>query len=153
MLAIHPGDPSIKRDELQYSVAERHPISPLDTFLDVVRNMFPGTYEWYGDAWLSRTHLENVVQATFQRVQTTYLWPPKRSGAGKGGVGKPEHSFSPLGAPSSHTSVRRRIENVEGMNVLGGCRLPPTARPTAVVFQSPHPRAQVSSSSAPASAS
>uniref|UniRef100_A0A914HW49 Amino acid transporter n=1 Tax=Globodera rostochiensis TaxID=31243 RepID=A0A914HW49_GLORO len=60
VLAIHPGDPSIKQD-LAYLEVQHPPISPLDTFLDVVRNMFP----------------ENVVQASLQRVQTKYFSPKK----------------------------------------------------------------------------
>lgn len=36
VLIIHPGDPTIKSDVL-YNPVEHEPISPLDTFLDVVR--------------------------------------------------------------------------------------------------------------------
>ncbi|KAK6041832.1 hypothetical protein COOONC_20664, partial [Cooperia oncophora] len=55
VMTIHPGDPSIKGEELA-DVADTD-VSPLDTFLDLVRNMFP----------------ENIIQATFERVQTKYV--------------------------------------------------------------------------------
>ena len=109
VLAIHPGDPSTHHYDLQVSEVERSPISPLDTFLDVVRNMFP----------------ENVVQASFTRVKTTYVGTPKRLVAGKGGIGKPEHSLAPLGSPGAllmanySIGAKKRIENMAGMNILG----------------------------------
>uniref|UniRef100_A0A915D2Y3 Amino acid transporter n=1 Tax=Ditylenchus dipsaci TaxID=166011 RepID=A0A915D2Y3_9BILA len=93
VLAIHPGDPSIKHD-LQYNPVEHAPVSPLDTFLDVVRNMFP----------------ENVVQATFQRVQTKNS--PKKQPVQV----KSESSGSGY---ISQQWVKRKTENVKGMNILG----------------------------------
>ncbi|VDM38861.1 unnamed protein product [Toxocara canis] len=55
VLLIHPGDPTIKSSWLD-GVPEEADVSPLDTFLDLIRNMFP----------------ENILQASFQRVQTSY---------------------------------------------------------------------------------
>ncbi|CAJ0603797.1 unnamed protein product [Cylicocyclus nassatus] len=53
VLAIHPGDPRLKATKEN---VETNKISALDTFLDLIRNMFP----------------ENLVQATFERSQTVY---------------------------------------------------------------------------------
>lgn len=68
VLAIHPGQPSIQQGGAPGEEAEHHhSVSPLDTFLDVVRNMFP----------------ENVIQATFQRAQTNYVLQKPKSSRGK----------------------------------------------------------------------
>ncbi|VDM62765.1 unnamed protein product [Angiostrongylus costaricensis] len=56
VMTIHPGDPSIKAGTLP-DVPVDTEVSPLDTFLDLVRNMFP----------------ENIIQATFERVHTMYV--------------------------------------------------------------------------------
>ncbi|CEF71369.1 Excitatory amino acid transporter 2 [Strongyloides ratti] len=58
VLVIHPGDPTIKND-IKVTGATHGNINPLDTFLDLIRNMLP----------------ENIVQATFQRTQTVYIKP------------------------------------------------------------------------------
>ncbi|KAI6239646.1 Amino acid transporter [Aphelenchoides fujianensis] len=68
-----------------YEMHEHSAVSPLDTFLDVIRNMFP----------------ENVIQATFQRVQTDY-YQVKRTG---------QKDAPPI--------TKKRIAYVEGMNILG----------------------------------
>ncbi|CAI5447912.1 unnamed protein product [Caenorhabditis angaria] len=52
---IHPGDPTIKK-EIGDAYLEDTALSTMDTFLDQIRNMFP----------------ENIIQATFQQVQTVY---------------------------------------------------------------------------------
>uniref|UniRef100_A0A183CIR9 Amino acid transporter n=1 Tax=Globodera pallida TaxID=36090 RepID=A0A183CIR9_GLOPA len=105
VLAIHPGDPSIKQD-LAYLEVQHPPISPLDTFLDVVRNMFP----------------ENVVQASLQRVQTKYFSPKK---------GTPHKILQQMTqqkhgetAAQNRTVLfyRKKIENVNGINILGEAR-------------------------------
>ncbi|PIO56545.1 hypothetical protein TELCIR_22055, partial [Teladorsagia circumcincta] len=54
--SIHPGDPSLI-DSLGEGTLENTALSTLDTFLDQIRNMFP----------------ENIIQATFQQVQTYYV--------------------------------------------------------------------------------
>lgn len=55
VLTIHPGDPTIKKDLGEGLQGKT--VSTLDTFLDLIRNMFP----------------ENIVQATFQQGQTKYI--------------------------------------------------------------------------------
>ncbi|KAL3086607.1 hypothetical protein niasHT_037733 [Heterodera trifolii] len=54
--SIHPGDPHVIH-QLGEGTLDDTALSPLDTFLDQIRNMFP----------------ENIVQATFQQVQTNYV--------------------------------------------------------------------------------
>ncbi|KAI6214209.1 hypothetical protein M3Y94_00241000 [Aphelenchoides besseyi] len=85
VLTIHPGDPLITQGA-SYEVHEHNAVSPLDTFLDVVRNMFP----------------ENVIQATFQRVQTDYYQVKPKTNQ-----------------PNAPPIIKKRIGYVEGMNILG----------------------------------
>uniref|UniRef100_A0AC34GRX6 Amino acid transporter n=1 Tax=Panagrolaimus sp. ES5 TaxID=591445 RepID=A0AC34GRX6_9BILA len=85
---IHPGDPTIKR---QLIIQENANISPLDTFLDVLRNMFP----------------ENFVQATFQRVKTVYS--PQND----------NFPFGPNTVLNQTTEFKKEIQYVSGMNILG----------------------------------
>ncbi|CAK5081779.1 unnamed protein product [Meloidogyne enterolobii] len=95
VLVIHPGDPAIKQ-ELAYLEIQHNPISPLDTFLDVIRNMFP----------------ENVIQATMQRTQTKYYFPlNKRTGNKKQDNSSQNNDFTLI--------YRKKIENINGMNILG----------------------------------
>jgi solute carrier family 1 (high affinity glutamate transporter) protein 2 len=54
--SIHPGDPQLTK-RIGEGTLDDTALSTLDTFLDQVRNMFP----------------ENIVQATFQQVQTDYV--------------------------------------------------------------------------------
>ncbi|CAD5216792.1 unnamed protein product [Bursaphelenchus xylophilus] len=54
--SIHPGDPHLTT-KIGEGTLDDTALSTLDTFLDQVRNMFP----------------ENIVQATFQQVQTDYV--------------------------------------------------------------------------------
>ncbi|KAK7873470.1 hypothetical protein R5R35_011817 [Gryllus longicercus] len=54
VLLIHPGDPSIKTHVDTGPPPQR--VSSLDAVLDIVRNLFP----------------DNLIQACFQQVQTTY---------------------------------------------------------------------------------
>ncbi|WKX99009.1 hypothetical protein Q1695_014124 [Nippostrongylus brasiliensis] len=87
VMTIHPGDPSIKAGSLP-DVPVDTEVSPLDTFLDLVRNMFP----------------ENIIQATFERVQTTYV------------AQRPRIS-------KNHTDdiviMKKAISTTRGMNILG----------------------------------
>ncbi|CAK5041929.1 unnamed protein product [Meloidogyne enterolobii] len=95
VLVIHPGDPAIKQ-ELAYLEIQHNPISPLDTFLDVIRNMFP----------------ENVIQATMQRTQTKYYFPlNKKTGNKKQDNFSQNNDFNLI--------YRKKIENINGMNILG----------------------------------
>nr|CAD7413431.1 unnamed protein product [Timema poppensis] len=54
VLMIHPGDPRIKTQV--EGASTRQDVSTLDAILDIVRNLFP----------------DNLMQACFQQVQTTY---------------------------------------------------------------------------------
>uniref|UniRef100_A0A0K0FPZ4 Amino acid transporter n=1 Tax=Strongyloides venezuelensis TaxID=75913 RepID=A0A0K0FPZ4_STRVS len=54
--SIHPGDPTLIHSFGEGTLDDTE-LSPLDTFLDQIRNMFP----------------ENIIQATFQQVQTEYV--------------------------------------------------------------------------------
>ncbi|XP_012277631.1 excitatory amino acid transporter [Orussus abietinus] len=56
VLIIHPGDPRIKATVVAPS-GEQTKVSTLDAILDIIRNMVP----------------ENLVQACFQQVQTSYM--------------------------------------------------------------------------------
>ncbi|KAL7287411.1 hypothetical protein TKK_0018526 [Trichogramma kaykai] len=56
VLVMHPGDPSIKSSHAAVARTDEARVSTLDAILDIVRNMVP----------------ENLVQACFQQVQTTY---------------------------------------------------------------------------------
>lgn len=71
---------------------------------------------------------ENVVQATFQRVQTKYMLkiqpkPPNKIEflhPAQPPLVHPASGFQPLSPNNSHTSQRKKkIENVQGMNILG----------------------------------
>lgn len=88
VLAIHPGDPNIK-EEVGTGAAQKT-VSALDTFLDLVRNMFP----------------QNLVQATFQQTQTKYVWK------------KPTLVNSSQTLNESLRKVAT-VEYKPGMNVLG----------------------------------
>ncbi|KAK0401383.1 hypothetical protein QR680_015752 [Steinernema hermaphroditum] len=54
--SINPGDPALVHS-LGEGTLDDTPLSTLDNFLDQIRNMFP----------------ENIIQATFQQVQTSYI--------------------------------------------------------------------------------
>uniref|UniRef100_A0A914E0K7 Amino acid transporter n=1 Tax=Acrobeloides nanus TaxID=290746 RepID=A0A914E0K7_9BILA len=56
VLIIHPGDKSIKQQNINASSLANTNISALDKFLDIFRNMFP----------------ENIIRATFQQQETNY---------------------------------------------------------------------------------
>ncbi|EGT36339.1 CBN-GLT-6 protein [Caenorhabditis brenneri] len=85
---IHPGDPSIKGTDIAEAPSEGN-VSPLDTFLDLVRNMFP----------------ENIIQATFERMQTTYVAIRPKIASKNGTAG--------------NIIVKRSIGMTKGMNILG----------------------------------
>ncbi|CAI5449042.1 unnamed protein product [Caenorhabditis angaria] len=84
---IHPGNPAIKGDDVINAPSDGH-VSPLDTFLDLVRNMFP----------------ENIIQATFERMQTNYK-----------SVRQPIISKN----GTFEIKKQRNIEMTKGMNILG----------------------------------
>ncbi|KHN86431.1 Excitatory amino acid transporter [Toxocara canis] len=95
VLSIHPGDPTIKQDLGEGT--EGKTVSTLDTFLDLIRNMFP----------------ENIVQATFQQVQTKY--EPIKPKILKKNTTDMMLAFS----NSSMSIMRPSVEYTAGMNVLG----------------------------------
>ncbi|XP_022245179.1 excitatory amino acid transporter-like [Limulus polyphemus] len=66
--AIHPGDPSIK--EGVETDSEDKNVYTLDAFLDLIRNMFP----------------ENLLQACFQQVETTYTKVKAKPSIGRTGT-------------------------------------------------------------------
>ncbi|KAK0162050.1 hypothetical protein PV327_008418 [Microctonus hyperodae] len=95
VLLIHPGDPGM-RNSVAVTVAvepETVRISTLDAILDIVRNMIP----------------ENLIQACFQQVQTTYVKKPVVVI-----IGRENHSDFTL----EHTLVYRDGTNVMGMIVF-----------------------------------
>ncbi|XP_020281179.1 excitatory amino acid transporter-like [Pseudomyrmex gracilis] len=57
VLMIHPGNPQIKTTVAAVVKTEETKVSTLDAILDIIRNMVP----------------ENLVQACFQQVQTSYV--------------------------------------------------------------------------------
>ncbi|KHN78500.1 Putative sodium-dependent excitatory amino acid transporter glt-3 [Toxocara canis] len=89
--SIHPGDPHLIH-MLGEGTLDDTALSTLDTFLDQIRNMFP----------------ENIIQATFQQVQTNYVAVKPRvlkAGAGNGTAEKP--------------IMKPVLEYTNEMNVLG----------------------------------
>uniref|UniRef100_A0A914WFI4 Amino acid transporter n=1 Tax=Plectus sambesii TaxID=2011161 RepID=A0A914WFI4_9BILA len=95
VLAIHPGDPSIKKDMGEGTVEKN--VNTLDTFLDLIRNMFP----------------ENIVQATFQQVQTTYITVKPKF------VKNNDPEALRAIVNGSMDTLKPSVEFKDGMNVLG----------------------------------
>ncbi|KAG1689113.1 Excitatory amino acid transporter 2 [Nymphon striatum] len=92
VLAIHPGDPSIKKN-IGHGASERT-VSTLDAVLDLIRNMFP----------------ENIVSACFQQTETKYVEV-------KSQIVK---NLTELDDPNSNVTSFKRVDSYkEGMNVLG----------------------------------
>ena len=95
VLTIHPGDPTIKKD-LGTGMGGKN-VSTIDTFLDLIRNMFP----------------ENIVQATFQQVQTKYVTIRPKI------VKKNDTAYMAALANGTYDYMKPSVEYVAGMNVLG----------------------------------
>ncbi|XP_065694914.1 excitatory amino acid transporter 2 isoform X5 [Patagioenas fasciata] len=106
VLAIHPGNPKLKRQLGQGKKNDE--VSSLDAFLDLIRNLFP----------------ENLVQACFQQIQTVtkkVLVPPP--------IEEPpnvtDSAFAMMNetvreVPSeSQLVIKKGLEFKDGMNVLG----------------------------------
>ncbi|KAF7414746.1 hypothetical protein HZH68_003235 [Vespula germanica] len=87
VLTIHPGDPKIKNIIITPSMEETK-FSTLDALLDIVRNMIP----------------ENLVQACFQQVQTSYI---KKKVIIIGNMNQSDHVLEPI------------LIYKDGMNVMG----------------------------------
>ncbi|XP_034937906.1 excitatory amino acid transporter-like [Chelonus insularis] len=95
VLLIHPGDPRIKNSvavPVPASPPEASRVSTLDAILDIGRNMVP----------------DNLVQASFQSVQTTYVKKPVVSVAKKNKV---DYIFE-------HSLIYRDGTNVMGLIVF-----------------------------------
>ncbi|KAK2176627.1 hypothetical protein NP493_651g01030 [Ridgeia piscesae] len=105
VLSIHPGNPSIK-EGLGTGAPTKTTVATLDAFLDLIRNLFP----------------ENLLQACFQQVQTTYV--PKKetiippSHGGNLTTISPTMGTNVTEAPP-HVEMMRTLEFKNGMNVLG----------------------------------
>ncbi|CAD5209288.1 unnamed protein product [Bursaphelenchus okinawaensis] len=56
VLIIHPGDPSIRNDDLKPKPIESTNVTALDKIMDLVRNMFP----------------DNIVQSSFNTLETRH---------------------------------------------------------------------------------
>uniref|UniRef100_A0A914CTA5 Amino acid transporter n=1 Tax=Acrobeloides nanus TaxID=290746 RepID=A0A914CTA5_9BILA len=94
VLTIHPGDPAIKQN-LGMETGGKN-VSTVDTFLDLIRNMFP----------------DNIVRATFGQVQTKYIKVrPKVVLANASYLAEVQAGLHDLEKPI--------VEYSDGMNVLG----------------------------------
>ncbi|NWI18320.1 EAA2 protein, partial [Crypturellus soui] len=105
VLAIHPGNPKLKKQLGQGKKNDE--VSSLDAFLDLIRNLFP----------------ENLVQACFQQIQTVtkkVLVPPP--------IEEPanvtDSAFALINgtmreAPEAQMVIKKGLEFKDGMNVLG----------------------------------
>ncbi|KAH0545943.1 excitatory amino acid transporter-like [Cotesia glomerata] len=90
VLAIHPGDPLIKNSVSTTSAfSDASKVSTLDALLDIGRNMVP----------------ENLIQASFQQAQTTYVKKPVIVVFGR--------------TNNSETVIERTLIYKDGTNVLG----------------------------------
>ncbi|KAI1714773.1 sodium:dicarboxylate symporter family domain-containing protein [Ditylenchus destructor] len=108
--SIHPGDPTLIHS-LGEGTLDDTALSTLDTFLDQIRNMFP----------------ENIVQATFQQVQTNYVpvkprVVPRPSMANT--TATPETYVSQVITTGSHVNesamnMKPILEYTNEVNVLG----------------------------------
>lgn len=97
VLSIHPGDPTIKEDLGTGTDAKN--VSTIDTFLDLLRNTFP----------------ENIVQATFQQVQTKYVRVRPKI------LKRNDTDYLEAVANGTYDYFKPSVEYTEGMNVLGEC--------------------------------
>ncbi|XP_065611059.1 excitatory amino acid transporter 2 isoform X1 [Cyrtonyx montezumae] len=106
VLAIHPGNPKLKKQLGQGKKNDE--VSSLDAFLDLIRNLFP----------------ENLVQACFQQIQTVtkkVLVPPP--------IEEPSNVTDSAFAlvnetmreapPEAQLVIKKGLEFKDGMNVLG----------------------------------
>ncbi|KAI6194493.1 Excitatory amino acid transporter 2 [Aphelenchoides besseyi] len=95
VLTIHPGDPTLKKD--LGTATEGQQVSTIDTFLDILRNMFP----------------ENIVQATFQQMQTKYVRVRPKV------LKKNDTETMNLLNSGALDTLVPSVEYILGMNVLG----------------------------------
>ncbi|KAE8606335.1 hypothetical protein XENTR_v10010681 [Xenopus tropicalis] len=102
VLAIHPGDPKLKKQLGKGQ--ENDEVSSLDAFLDLIRNLFP----------------ENLVQACFQQIQTV-----TKKVVVEAPTEEPSNVTDSVFALMNDTvattteEIRKKLEFKDGMNVLG----------------------------------
>uniref|UniRef100_A0A0N4ZB35 Amino acid transporter n=1 Tax=Parastrongyloides trichosuri TaxID=131310 RepID=A0A0N4ZB35_PARTI len=94
--SIHPGDPTLIHSFGEGTLDDTE-LSPLDTFLDQIRNMFP----------------ENIIQATFQQVQTEYIEVKTRVHKVSG------VNDTDLGNMTEPVIMKPTLKYTNEMNVLG----------------------------------
>ncbi|XP_056348142.1 excitatory amino acid transporter 2 isoform X5 [Oenanthe melanoleuca] len=103
VLAIHPGNPKLKKQLGQGKKNDE--VSSLDAFLDLIRNLFP----------------ENLVQACFQQIQTVTKKvlvplpveePPNVTDSALAMVNE-------TAPPEAQMVIKKGLEFKDGMNVLG----------------------------------
>uniref|UniRef100_A0A8C4VDC3 Amino acid transporter n=1 Tax=Falco tinnunculus TaxID=100819 RepID=A0A8C4VDC3_FALTI len=106
VLAIHPGNPKLKKQLGQGKKNDE--VSSLDAFLDLIRNLFP----------------ENLVQACFQQIQTVtkkVLVPPPIEEL----PNVTDSAFALMNEtvreapPEAQLVIKKGLEFKDGMNVLG----------------------------------
>ncbi|XP_071601143.1 excitatory amino acid transporter 2 isoform X3 [Heliangelus exortis] len=106
VLAIHPGNPKLKKQLGQGKKNDE--VSSLDAFLDLIRNLFP----------------ENLVQACFQQIQTVtkkVLVPQpieEPSNVTDSAIAMLNETV-PEAPPEAQMVIKKGLEFKDGMNVLG----------------------------------
>ncbi|NXX45486.1 EAA2 protein, partial [Tricholaema leucomelas] len=105
VLAIHPGNPKLKKQLGQGKKNDE--VSSLDAFLDLIRNLFP----------------ENLVQACFQQIQTVtkkvLVPPPIEEPPNVTDSALAVLNESVREAPEAQLVIKKGLEFKDGMNVLG----------------------------------
>ncbi|XP_053304570.1 excitatory amino acid transporter 2 isoform X2 [Spea bombifrons] len=102
VLAIHPGDPKLKKQLGKGQ--ENDDVSSLDAFLDLIRNLFP----------------ENLVQACFQQIQTV-----TKKVTVETPFEEPSNTTDSVFSLMNDTvmvtkeEIKKKLEFKDGMNVLG----------------------------------
>ncbi|CAD5220155.1 unnamed protein product [Bursaphelenchus xylophilus] len=96
VLLIHPGDPKIRKD-VNTSSPTRREVNTLDTFLDIIRNMFP----------------DNMIKAAFEQTQTKYVkvrpkFPPQNDSLSMRKWRNGDFDYN-----------KPTLESTSGMNCLG----------------------------------
>ncbi|CAD5220157.1 unnamed protein product [Bursaphelenchus xylophilus] len=95
VLTIHPGDPTIRRNAVTGSTTRA--INTVDTFLDIIRNMFP----------------ENMIKAAFEQTQTKYVKVRPKS------IKQNDSLNIRKWKNGEFDYMRPELENTSGMNCLG----------------------------------
>ncbi|KYN37970.1 Excitatory amino acid transporter 2 [Trachymyrmex septentrionalis] len=101
VLMIHPGNPQIKTSAAAMVKAEETKVSTVDAILDIIRNMVP----------------ENLVQACFQQVQTSYV---KKKVVVIGSANQSEYIVEPILVYKDGTNVMGMIVFCIIFGVLAG---------------------------------